>query len=246
MDIIEILGWTYFINIEWRNIVIDNEITNYEVSNIGDIRNKTTNKILSPYTDKDGYKHVTISINGKNHHLSIHRAVAIAFIPNPENKPQVNHINGVKSINVVNNLEWATNSENTKHAFDTGLKHSIIGSNNVLSIYTDKDIKKVCQLLEKGMSNKEISKKTGVNRKYITDIKKGRRWKHISKNYNIKKEKYPEEMKESIINLLSKGYTPMKIITELNIEKCQAHISLIERLKREQKYQPQRLSYSDK
>ena len=235
MDIIEIGNWIYFINIEWKTIIFNGISTNYEVSNIGEVRNKTTGKILSQYTDKDGYKHATISVNGKQYHPGVHRFVAQAFIPNPDNKPEVNHKNGVKYINVIDNLEWVTTSENVKHAFDTGLKHSILGSNNVLSHYTDEDIHKVCKMLEEGISNKKISKETGVDRKYITDIKKGRRWKHISKKYNIKKEKYPEEMKDIIRDLLSEGYTPMQIINKMNIENCQAHISLIERIKRTMK-----------
>lgn len=232
MNILEIGEFTYFINIKWRTIIVDGIITNYEVSNIGEVRNKTTKRILSQYTDSDGYKHATIVVDGKQYHRGVHRFVAIAFIPNPENKPEVNHKNGVKYINVVDNLEWATTSENVKHAFDTGLKSSILGSANSLSHYTDKQIHKVCKMLEKGISNKKISDKTGVDRKYITDIKKGRRWKHISKNYNIKKEKYPEEMKDKIKELILKGYTPIKIIEEMNLERTQSYISLIERIKR--------------
>ena len=232
MNIIEIGEFTYFIDVEWRTIIIDGIVTNYEVSNIGEVRNKTTKKILSQYIDKDGYRHATIIVDGKQYHPGVHRFVAIAFISNPENKPEVNHKNGVKYINVVDNLEWVTTSENVKHAFDTGLKSSILGSANSLSHYTDKQIHKVCKMLEKGISNKKISDKTGVDRKYITDIKKGRRWKHISKKYNIKKEKYSEEMKEKIKELLLKDYTPIKIIEEMNLEKSQAYISLIERIKR--------------
>ena len=167
------------------------------------------------------------------YHPGVHRLVAIAFIPNPENKPQVNHKNGVKYINVLDNLEWATNSENVKHAFDTGLKFSKLGEDNSLSIYTEKQIRKVCKLLEQGMSNKEISKKTGVERKYITDIKKGRRWKHISKNYNINKEKYPKELRDKIKDLILQDYTPTQIISKLNLEKTNGYFSLIARIRHE-------------
>lgn len=232
MNIIEFDDWTYFINVEWKCIIVDGITTNYEVSNTGEVRNASTGKILSQYTDRDGYKHATVLVDGRQYHPGVHRFVAEAFIPNPENKPEVNHKNGVKYINVVYNLEWVTTAENVQHAFDTGLKSPILGSNNVLSHYTDKQIKKVCKLLEKGISNKKIAKQTGVDRKYITDIKKGRRWKHISKYYNINKEKYPKEMKDKIKDLLSKGMTPMQIIDEMNLQKSQAHISLIERLKR--------------
>ena len=224
MEIIEIYGWTYFIEVKWERIVFNGIPTNYDVSNIGDVRNRTTGKILSQYTDRDGYKHATISVDGKQYHPGVHRYVAEAFIPNPDNKPEVNHLNGIKGINVVCNLEWATTSENVQHAFDTGLKSSILGSDNVLSHYTDRQIKKVCKMLEQGISNKKISEKTGVDRKYITDIKKGRRWKHISKNYNIRQTKYPEEMRERIRELLSDGKTPVQIINEMNLEHTQAYL----------------------
>lgn len=235
MDIIEIGGWTYFINVQWRQIILNGVRTNYEVSNIGEVRNMTTKRILSQYTDRDGYKHATISVNGKLIHRGVHRFVATAFIPNPDSKPEVNHKNGIKFINVEDNLEWATTSENVQHAFDTGLKSAILGSDNSLSHYTDKQIRKVCEMLEKGISNKKISKKTGVERKYITDIKKGRRWKHISKEYNIRRTKYPKEMKDQIRSLLTEGNTPGQIIEKMKLANTQAHISLIERLKREMK-----------
>lgn len=233
MDVIEIGEYTYFIDIEWRQIIIDGIYTNYEVSNTGFVRNMETKRILSQYVDKDGYLHSTIILDGHQYHSGVHRLVAIAFIPNPENKPQVNHKNGVKYINVLDNLEWATSSENVKHAFDTGLKFSKLGEDNSLSVYTEKQIRKVCKLLEQGMSNKEISKQTGVERKYITDIKKGRRWKHISKNYNINKEKYPKELRDKIKDMILQDYTPTQIISKLNLEKTNGYFSLIARIRRE-------------
>lgn len=72
MDIITIGEWTYFINVEWRQIIIDGKATNYDVSNIGEVRNRTTGKILSQYTDKDGYKHATIMVDGKQYHPGVH------------------------------------------------------------------------------------------------------------------------------------------------------------------------------
>lgn len=232
MEVIAIGDWIYFIDVKWERIIVDGTVTNYDVSNIGEVRNHTTGKILSQYTDKDGYKHATIIVNGRQYHPGVHRFVATAFIPNPENKPEVNHKNGVKYINVVDNLEWATTQENVQHAFDTGLKSSILGEDNTLSHYSTKQIELVCELLEKGISNKTISQLTDVDRKYITDIKKGRRWQHISKKYKIKIEKYSPEMKNEILTLLSKGLTPKQIISEMKLDDTQAHISLIERLKR--------------
>lgn len=104
----------------WKKIIIDNVITNYSVDEEGKVKNDITNKELSPRIQQ-GYKHVTIYINKKPKSCRVHRLVATAFIPNLENKPYVNHLNGIRSDNRVENLEWATPSENTQHAVDTGL-----------------------------------------------------------------------------------------------------------------------------
>lgn len=74
-------------------------------------------------TNHKGYYAGTLSTyNGKHKSFLAHRLVALAFIPNPENKEQVNHINGVKKDNKVTNLEWVTNQENMTHSWDTGLR----------------------------------------------------------------------------------------------------------------------------
>ena len=104
--------------------------TEYEVSNLGNIRGKErkntvgrkiAQRILKLRNDKDGYKDVALYKDKKMKRHKVHRLVAIAFIPNPENKKEVNHINGDKSDNKVCNLEWVTSKENTTHAIKEGL-----------------------------------------------------------------------------------------------------------------------------
>ena len=96
---------------------------NYEVSDAGRVRNTKTGHILRPGWDGGGYQHVILCLNGKHKSKLIHRLAADAFLPNPEYKRTVNHINGDKKDNRVENLEWASDSENIKHAFKTGLSH---------------------------------------------------------------------------------------------------------------------------
>ncbi len=78
-------------------------------------------KLLKPKKHKDGYLFVTLTKEKIKKNFYVHRLVAEAFIPNPENKPQVNHINGNKSDNTISNLEWVTNAENSRHAYNNGL-----------------------------------------------------------------------------------------------------------------------------
>ena len=102
----------------WK--VID-DFPSYEVSDQGRIRNKKNGHILSPVPDKGGY--LRIHLGKDTVTKRIHRLVAIAFIPNVENKSQVNHINGDKMDNRASNLEWCSALENNMHALDTGLRN---------------------------------------------------------------------------------------------------------------------------
>ena len=84
---------------------------NYEVSTFGNVRNITTGRILQQHSDKDGYK--LINISTKKISKRVHRLVAEAFIPNPNDKPCVDHIDGNRTNNNTSNLRWATRSENS-------------------------------------------------------------------------------------------------------------------------------------
>ena len=112
---------------EWR---IVNGFENYEISNIGRLKvnlkyrkyRDYNSKILNPSKDRDGYYRSCLSTNGKSKNKIIHRLVAENFLINENNYPVVNHKNGIKDDNRVENLEWCTIRENNIHALKTGLK----------------------------------------------------------------------------------------------------------------------------
>lgn len=103
----------------------------YEVTRHGDVRNAQTGRALKPHAHWKGYLAIgLIGDHGRKVYTRVHRVVALAFIPNPENKPQVNHKDGDKKNNRRTNLEWATNRENVLHSIreikrDPGRDHSL-------------------------------------------------------------------------------------------------------------------------
>lgn len=117
----------------------------YQASNLGRIKsiermrfdnhNLLEEKILKPAIQENGYCRIGLQKNNKRKSYQVHRLVALTFIPNLENKRTVNHIDGNKLNNNVNNLEWATDSENLKHAYDNHLFKTIPGWKNRKKIY---------------------------------------------------------------------------------------------------------------
>jgi hypothetical protein len=127
-----------------------------------------------------GYEKVNLHKKGKKM-TSVHRIVAVAFLKNEENKPQVNHIDGNKINNNYYNLEWVTASENAKHAIKTGLINCerFKGQRNSASKLTDKIVYEIRELLKTGENQTKISKKYDVCRETINKINNKKLWKHI-------------------------------------------------------------------
>jgi len=146
----------------WRDIEGYKGI--YQISNKGNVKSlnriakngkKVKEKILKQSQDKDGYILFTLCRNGRQKTLKAHRLVAKTFISNINNKPCVNHLNGIKNDNIVSNLEWVTVSENTQHSYDNKLQGK--GSKHGRSTLTVEDVKNIRG--EIGKTQKELALK---------------------------------------------------------------------------------------
>src|SRR5690606_22957036 len=123
-----------------------------------------------------GYKQVVLQ-NGGQITRKVHRLVAEAFIPNPDNLPLINHINGVKTDNRPENLEWCDHRHNVDHACRLGLMGK--GEDLPFSKLTSEDIPVIRNLFRRGQTFDEIAPQFGVDRKTIIDVINKRTWKHI-------------------------------------------------------------------
>ena len=108
-----------------KQIIVDNYATNYYISEDGKCFNQKTGKFLQGQISNSGYLNynLTLAPDVKKRFYA-HRLVAQMYIPNPDNKPEVNHKDGNKLNNFIENLEWSTSSENIQHSFDCGLREN--------------------------------------------------------------------------------------------------------------------------
>lgn len=152
----------------------------YQISNFGRIKSFKNDKFiyLKPRIVTDNYLAVRLYKNLKGINFKIHRLVAEVFIPKLEDKNQINHKDGDKSNNHVDNLERVTSSENIQHAYNTGLM-DVKGSKNPFSKLTEKDLPIIRELITQGRSLSSIGKLYNVSRFTIHDIKSGRTWSHL-------------------------------------------------------------------
>lgn len=142
-------------------------------------------KILKPSNDNSkGYWRIKIWYYKTSTRMeSVHRLVAQAFIPNPDNLPQVNHKDGNKDNNHKDNLEWCTNLDNMLHAMSTGLMdariNNIRGIRSHLNKYSEDTIRKIPDLMRQGNSYKKIGSILGIPPSLVSEVKSRRAWKHL-------------------------------------------------------------------
>lgn len=139
----------------------------------GELFSKRTNKFLKQHLSTSGYLTVATKVEGKDICFRVHRLVAEAFIPNPYNKPEVNHIDGNKTNNYVTNLEWCTSKENIAHAVDSGLlvgRRGVDNCNAKLTLEQVKEIKRLYKPYSREFGTRALAKKYGVHHMQISRI----------------------------------------------------------------------------
>ena len=165
----------------WKDVVGYEGL--YQVSNFGNVKSLGNNftrkeRFLKLSPQSKGYLTVVLQKNATRKMVLVHRLVAEHFIDNSESKPQVNHINGDKTDNRVENIEWVSHRENLDHAIKNNL--TLKGEENRNSKLKDSDVIKIHSLLQKGVTTKELSESYNVSYSTIDGIRTNTYWKHLN------------------------------------------------------------------
>lgn len=171
----------------WKPIVNYEDL--YEISCTGRVKAlvrdnrfcKNEASIMTPQLINCGYLQVGLCKNKRYKRFLVHRLVAQAFVLNPESRPQVNHINGIKVDNCIENLEWVTPSENRKHAFRIGLSVPKRGEANHYAKLTESQVKRIRLINEitPELSHQRVAGMFKVTQTAVSDILSHRSWRHI-------------------------------------------------------------------
>ena len=180
------------VNEIWKDLKGNREI--YQISNLGNVRTKerigargyhVKSKELTKFDNNNGYYRVSMRLENDKHSKSylVHRLVGMLFIPHEDGKDFINHIDGDKHNNSVENLEWCTRSENEKHAWKIGLKRSSLVSNkgekHAMHKLTQKDVDWIRNNHKRNdveFGTKSLALKFNVRPQTITDIVHNRTW----------------------------------------------------------------------
>lgn len=169
----------------WRPVV-GNEA--YAVSDHGRVKRAVTSpgatagRILKPQKINAGYLQVRLysGTRESSRWERVHVLVAEAFVPNPHNKPQVNHIDGDKTNNKSANLQWVTASENVQHAYSAGIRTaSVKGDDHPWSKLTEQDVQAIREARASGVNRRILAEKYGVGMRQISRITNRTRWGHV-------------------------------------------------------------------
>lgn len=230
----------------WKDVVIDNLWTDYEVSDKGNVRIKSTGEPVTIHLSDKGYcrvylRRAHVSPEIKNTGYLIHRLVLMAFDPidNPDEMTG-DHINKDKLNNTLENLRWLTRKENSEESHRFGRVY-LKGEQSNHHIFTTDQIIAVCELLEEDMMTMpEISKCTGVALHTVQKIKSGKQWTNISCDFNIPEtipntdiREYTEDNKKEVLDMLrlDKNMLTRDIMDNISLPKTNATRMYINRIR---------------
>jgi hypothetical protein len=179
------------INESWKSITDYEEF--YQISNLGRVKSlsrtiinvkgfvhKRKERILRNYSVSKGYLAVDLAIGKKRHCPKVHRLVALEFIPNPNNYPQVNHIDGDKTNNKVNNLEWCTCKYNINHAHKNKLTNPAKGTSHGRCVLTEEQVLNIIREYKTGdIFQYQLADKYNISQGQVYNIVSGKQWKHL-------------------------------------------------------------------
>lgn len=190
------------------------EQPNYCITRCGKVFSLKSDRFLKPFSDTSGYQYIECYEYGCKKKFAIHRLVAIAFLENNENKKEVNHKDGDKTNNHVDNLEWVTPSENCVHAERTGLRNN--------AILDDSTVHNICRKICDGMRNSDIARMFGVDNYLISGIKNKKSYKYISDEYDFSNVKRNQRISvDTVVNICEllqqgMGYAFIEEVTGAN------------------------------
>lgn len=185
----------------------------------GRIYSLRSGRYLRQVVQANGYCQVTLCQDGKRSNFLVHRLIAIAFIPNPQDKPTVNHINGNKQDNSLVNLEWMTQQEQVHHSILTGLRY---GTRNPDRSLDDEKAHQVCKLIADSWRNKDIAEAIGIDQQIVANIRYGKDYQEIACEYDFNnilpsRRKISVEKLTRICELLEKGKSYREIRLEVDV-----------------------------
>ena len=168
------------------------------------------------------YYAVCVWVGGKSTRRHVHRLLALTFIPNPLGKPEVNHKDGDKLNNLLDNLEWVTKKENAQHAQATGLSYEPKGEDNGRALLTEEEVLEIYSRLASGVANSELADEYGVSRSVVMLIKSKKSWRHLLKDLPPipVKQKGKDATEGDILEvckMLEEGINPTPIAKSLGI-----------------------------
>lgn len=189
----------------------------HAVTRDGRVYSLRSGRFLKLQVNQKGYHNVGLYDGDKVRTKTVHRLVALSYIPCEGVDPltmQVNHIDGNKLNNTVNNLEWVTLQENVTHSVETGLRDTQL-------CYSDEQIHILCRYMEQGFRNKDLASMTGIHPSKVSMIRNGLAYQHISCEYTIEVSKRGNRISTDkildICKMLQDGLSPREISMKLNV-----------------------------